>query len=336
MEQRVRSLDFLRGLAIFLVVLVHTSQHFFFDENITKVLSLGRFGVQLFFLVSGYTMYYIWELRSGERCHIFNFYIRRFFRIAPLFWLAIILHFLIEPNLRHNLFQIAWVTSIFHWISPTSAGAIVPGGWSISIEMTFYLIFPLLACLKMNGRTHLVIAMLTWVFYTFILRSELMKILHILEFPNYAIGDFVYMNFLNQLPVFLLGGYLFLVGEHIKRSELLLLFFWGAISLLLGTRDEAFNFAFVYLLLFLLVVLVIRYDFKLTFVETLGRNSYGIYLAHPFVMKYLKTIPNVSFLAGIALVLFASYLLSVIVDRLIAKKIHFLVERLIRKRSMIT
>ena len=51
-----------------------------------QVAELGNLGVQLFFLVSAVTMCYMWQQRHDEPARALKFYVRRFFRIAPLFW----------------------------------------------------------------------------------------------------------------------------------------------------------------------------------------------------------------------------------------------------------
>jgi peptidoglycan/LPS O-acetylase OafA/YrhL len=74
MTERNQSLDLLRGVAILLVLLVHCAQ------ATTSVipgltwfaLEYGELGVQLFFLVSGYTMMLRVELAAAR-----SFYIRR-------------------------------------------------------------------------------------------------------------------------------------------------------------------------------------------------------------------------------------------------------------------
>ena len=89
-DDRLRQLDLLRRIAILLVIVCHTVQFVPSSSQSSDFMAqLGRFGVQLFFVVSGYTMFMMWELRRGEARPVFRFYVRRFMRIAPTFWLAI-------------------------------------------------------------------------------------------------------------------------------------------------------------------------------------------------------------------------------------------------------
>src|ERR1700726_1235091 len=87
---RYPTLDFLRGIAILGVLSFHVFIIFDVDNSFVRaVMVQGVYGVQLFFFVSSFTMCLMWDLRSGESRRAVKFYIRRFFRIAPPFWLVI-------------------------------------------------------------------------------------------------------------------------------------------------------------------------------------------------------------------------------------------------------
>ena len=82
--------DFLRGIAILMVVLIHTSQCgtgvLGLPKAIASLAFLGSKGVQLFFLMSAFTIYLSFvRHKESEKLSVSNFYIRRFFRIAPIF-----------------------------------------------------------------------------------------------------------------------------------------------------------------------------------------------------------------------------------------------------------
>ncbi|HEY9657997.1 MAG TPA: acyltransferase family protein [Allocoleopsis sp.] len=82
---KLQSIDSLRGIAILLVILVHTSKSVEgLSFPISAISNYGQMGVQLFFIVSAYTLCLSMERRREERLKEVNFFIRRFFRIAPL------------------------------------------------------------------------------------------------------------------------------------------------------------------------------------------------------------------------------------------------------------
>src|SRR5258708_25316079 len=97
----------------------------------------------------------MWDRRSGEEQPIIKFYIRRFFRIAPPFWLAIIGYLILDSKasllgvqsgigLRH----IAMTSTFLHSFWPDTINKVVPGGWSIAIELTFYAVFPVIVAVN--------------------------------------------------------------------------------------------------------------------------------------------------------------------------------------------
>ena len=85
MTGRNQSLDLLRGLAVLLMVAVHCSHvaTSIVPDLRSMVMQYGELGVQLFFIVSGYTM----MLTFGDKVDVAgasSLYLRRVFRIVPL------------------------------------------------------------------------------------------------------------------------------------------------------------------------------------------------------------------------------------------------------------
>jgi peptidoglycan/LPS O-acetylase OafA/YrhL len=146
---RYAFIDALRGYAILMVIAVHTSQ--FFNDLPPPVRLLadqGARGVQLFFVASALTLCLSWQARGDGAA---AFYMRRLFRIAPMFWLAIayfVWHEGFGPQfyapdgigLRH----VAMTALFVHGWLPDTITSVVPGGWSVADEVTFYAVFPLL------------------------------------------------------------------------------------------------------------------------------------------------------------------------------------------------
>jgi len=175
-EGRVAALDLGRALAIVGVVAVHLSFQFpHLPHGVAIVARMGQYGVQLFFVISAITIFMTLEAEFG-RCtgapHVtLRFYIKRFFRIAPMYYAAIVVYGLISYGAAQSGYERAWVLGahgatdimlnvlFLHALSPTAINNVVPGGWSIGVEMLFYLIAPLLFFVAMN-RLRLLIATL--------------------------------------------------------------------------------------------------------------------------------------------------------------------------------
>ncbi len=144
-------IDALRGIAFLGVPMIHTAvlnPHVRF----LNVAAAGQYGVQLFFLLSAITLFRSLNIREKKENHpIRNFYLRRFFRITPLFWVAIVFNYFLNgtgptgwaPTGLHP-WQFVVTSTFTHGWTPSSINSVVPGGWSMAVEMTFYAVLPLL------------------------------------------------------------------------------------------------------------------------------------------------------------------------------------------------
>lgn len=153
-QDNLEVIDALRGYAILLVITVHSLGYV--PElvwPVKRLFTLGFYGVQLFFIASAVTLLMSWHRGEGAfGARVSKFLIRRFFRIAPFYYVAIMIYWLayrIPPNefnldvlVASLLFYNAWSP----YLIPTVPGwTPVPGGWSIGVEFCFYFIFPVLA-----------------------------------------------------------------------------------------------------------------------------------------------------------------------------------------------
>jgi peptidoglycan/LPS O-acetylase OafA/YrhL len=158
-------IDALRGYAILMVIGVHTSQAFPDLPNaLFKILSQGARGVQLFFVTSALTLSMSWVARNETAA---NFYVRRLFRIAPMFWIAIIFFLWLygtEPSgyapYGIGFKHIAMTALLVQGFWPDTITSVVPGGWSVADEVIFYALFPVIVplLLKASWKSLIIIA----------------------------------------------------------------------------------------------------------------------------------------------------------------------------------
>lgn len=146
--------DALRGIAVLLVVLAHTPV----PSRLIILNIAGAYGVQLFFVVSAFTLFLSMASRvTRDSQPVLFFFIRRIFRIVPAFYVAGIFYLIVNstglnpwaPDGMHAWQIIATALFVHGWF-PLAMNAVVPGGWSIAVEMNFYLFVPLCFALATN------------------------------------------------------------------------------------------------------------------------------------------------------------------------------------------
>lgn len=332
---RVDALDQLRGLAILGVVAVHVvgvapSGLALADA----LLPFGRYGVQLFFAVSAYTMMMTWEQRAAVESHpAASFYVRRAARILPMFWLAIVLYLALHgtgPSYFApeglGALQIAATALTLHGWWPSAFNSVVPGGWSIAVEMTFYLVFPLLAAcagsLAATWRLACLAALVA-------LAAEPLVAawLHTAwsHYPPRLVDEFFHFWFPRE-AMFLFVGLVVYRTLHpgsdatTGRSAAWWALAWLPLAwFLLGRGEMA-----VAIVTGLFVVAYLRRPLLLPGLGSLGRRSYSIYLLHFAVLEALRHLgwtdgqPSLAGCLGVfAATLGGSWLLAGLTVRLV-------------------
>jgi peptidoglycan/LPS O-acetylase OafA/YrhL len=129
-----------------LYVLAHRAGYSFQETAVTAS------GVDLFFVISGFIMFYTTVGEFGQPNASYLFIRRRAIRIVPLYWLctaAVVLLLGLFPHLfRYSVFE--WNTAIpsfFFLLSKNSAGrvgTVLQTGWTLCFEFYFYVIFAML------------------------------------------------------------------------------------------------------------------------------------------------------------------------------------------------
>lgn len=146
--QRIPSLDGLRGLSIWAVILAHVSNHFqapVLQEHLFEsgVWVLAYFGVTVFFVISGFliTSLLISEYDRSSRIDLGHFYRRRAVRILPasLVYIAVVL-VLGSATWAQSAYALTFTTSYFFKQAYTPLQQL----WSLSVEEQFYLLWPLI------------------------------------------------------------------------------------------------------------------------------------------------------------------------------------------------
>lgn len=137
----IPTLNGLRGIAVLLVLFSHLPQESKVLEAINYIFQPGYLGIDLFFVLSGFLITRILLFERINENPLRNFFIRRFLRIFPIYYLTLflILVFAPEESLAWCFFYISNFYFAFY-----NLGSPLEHTWSLAVEEQFYLIWPLL------------------------------------------------------------------------------------------------------------------------------------------------------------------------------------------------
>lgn len=146
--KKLVNIQALRGVAVLLVVLFHLTtieQKYGGAQTILPhFLQFGMFGVDLFFVISGFVMVIITRGKFQNFKNAIVFLWHRITRIYPTYWfysLIVLIIFLVQPNMV-NSSQGNEVNILASFLLlPSDKLPLVMVGWTLIHEMYFYLVF---------------------------------------------------------------------------------------------------------------------------------------------------------------------------------------------------
>jgi peptidoglycan/LPS O-acetylase OafA/YrhL len=345
--ERFLFLDALRGLAIIWIAVFHMTFQAFSDQPtldiptwITPyVLEGGTGGVLLFFIISAFLLCHMMTIHQAEQKTFFSFYIRRFFRIAPLFYTLLIFQVLqdaVNLGRTHSIFEIAVNILFIFNIIPGMNQGIVHASWFIGVIMLFYLFFPLFHKFFND----------TWKTATFIIWSILIAYIFqfALNFSPAALNSFFpyfRCSFLHNLPLFAFGMFSFyllrmpfmqklnikVVGIFLVGTALL--FYDYFLNGMLNILDPYYIRGVI---LTALVVGLALNPLKIVvnkITTFLGKISYSMYLCHPPLIVLLNPLYQHIYILQIPLLL--KFLLCAGVTITLLVGVSFITYRFIEK-----
>ncbi len=216
---RLAFVDALRGLAAVYVVIYHTVYIPQPALNVPHwaflVVTGGHSAVTLFFIVSAFSLCYTMKSRMNVPGAIVDFYVRRFFRIAPLFYVLICLYSVLRywsfGGGFYGLWEVAKNVSFVFVFFPGSG--IVWAAWTVGVEMPFYLIFPLLFS-RLKG----IPAVLATFFGTLFGAAAFHELAIRLPLSGEMLESYERFGFFRHLPVLVFGMLCWLVFDrYIER-----------------------------------------------------------------------------------------------------------------------
>jgi peptidoglycan/LPS O-acetylase OafA/YrhL len=274
-KPHIEILDFLRGIASIAVVFFH-----FANSNMPTILpnplgpyfSYGKLGVQVFFVISGFVIPYA-MYRSGYTLkNAGGFLLKRFVRIGPPSWAAILLVAGIYYGsiyLRGKPVEgMSWPGTEWHTIlanmtymySFLDAKKYIDVYWTLEIEFEFYIVIALLLplILKWASNPWLLSLLLGALSATFLIHDE-------------------YYLFFRDNSFFILGILLFLY--KMKKIERNYFIYSSMAAMLICYGQQGLANSFAGIIAFLIIAFV---QFAHPITTFLGKISYSLYITHFF------------------------------------------------------
>jgi peptidoglycan/LPS O-acetylase OafA/YrhL len=307
---------------------------------------LGVYAVEGFFLISGFCFFHLYAGQRFDRQELKRFHIKRFFRIAPLYYCAVLLGvvFALDQTVGPRVTPqrvVENVTLSFGLIHPNHS--MVIGGWSIGIEYVFYLVFPVLAFIARSRLAlyALTLAALAWAIpYNFDVvqnAAEPRQFHAYVQLPNHAglfmLGAVVAdlrAQIRSRMPAWGLLLSLLLIGSAAALTQP---YFLEHLEVMIGMpRVKYIALSFVVVLLFAFTQLsTLGWLRPLVW---LGEASYSVYLMHPYAWRLVEPLftPQLSPMARMVAGLCATLALSALTYRVIERPSNALGRKLAGQR----
>lgn len=307
-KTRILPLDGLRAIAASGVVWIHIWTTFgnpsfkLAGIDFYKAIAILGNGVDFFFVISGFCMYLVLSKTDLSYSNYFSFIKKRFKRIAPAFYISVLVYAFINPPIINkefifNIFcHVAFLNNFFSYY--TISGPF----WSIATEWQFYIVIPFF--LYFSSKYSLLKSALIFTFSALLLSAYIIynnfdfnfwSAQVLIRFPEFVVGVVAAYFFVNNktLPIFLKGWKGLLLGlviAYLGRS-----FMYTEIVTCLGAFGKLLKVLSFFvlsggfgLILFHLLTetsLVSKSVSSKIFLY-LGKISYSIYLWHSLAIYF--------------------------------------------------
>jgi exopolysaccharide production protein ExoZ len=329
-------LQYLRGLAALAVVYFHISLHY--NElglNGLQLPVFGKEGVDIFFVLSGFIICYIAQIRpKAPRAFMWD----RIVRVVPLYWfygaLMTTMLILLPETVKSGQFDLAHIISSFlfipysHPIFSEQYWPVVIPGWTLNYEMYFYFIFFCSLYLSKGLR-------LTFIVIT-IGSLVALQLFFTMPYPLDFWGHPIVLEFLFGMllaKIVIKYGLAINIKLSLLFSVLISLFMY---VFLFSHNSLLISFSAALLVFWVIVINLKTKPFNAPVLKLMGDASYSLYLSHIFVIAVVsvvcKKLPFEHAVNGFVFIIL-SLILSIIIGVFSYKFIEKPIIRLLKSHS---
>ena len=266
-----------------------------------------------------------------------GFMLRRYGRLAPVYWLGIVLYGLW-----------AYATQIYGWpeicefstytvnnvivnvvlantFSTIAQNSIVPGGWSISCIAVFCMVLPWLYRLMQQKRYGIIGGILLFLF----------GLMCVMFFTSFVSDEFAYLSIINQLVVFVIGMSIFFHSDWMMKYSrksyfsLLCSMILGILCVAVAMKTIGGSYLYRHIFVTVCFIPLIAVFQKMegripSFLLSFGQKSYTIFICHfifawgmcRYIDQYFCMVsPYLRFPIYYGLTIVCSYVFALIVER---------------------
>lgn len=350
-KNEISTLTSFRFIIAFVVFLFHCKQNLGFNfgiKVIDRFINNGAVFMTGFFVLSGYIMSYVYINNDfRKKGVVFNFYLKRFLRIYPVYIIATIIYFIFIPStyaigdwIRIIINDIFAVQALFPNMFKLGPNG---GTWSISVEFFFYFLFPALVILFAKKPKALLLTGLTM---SLIITINIHGLSHSNQ-HNIASFFVCYFNPIMRVDEFMVGIAFYLLNKKgsLEKLPRILKSSWF-ISLLIFTLTQSHNNTYMGLNLLIIPLfgLLIFNLHNLKYgpmknsriLNYLGKVSYSFYMWQFICLKFGIFLSNHYGFNAWNIMLMAlaiNIVISAISYHLIEEKIRFFLMGKIKNKS---
>lgn len=299
MRKRFEAIDGLRVIACIGIIMMHiqanTSYNIngWFYEHAIPNMTLFVF---LFIMISGFSMCagYLDRFISGD-IDLESFFKRRYQKILPFYSFLLLIDLIFEHSL-HSVYEASIEVTLLFGLLPNNAIKVIGVSWTLGVIFLFYLLFPAFSVImKEKKRAWILLLLSIWI--VFVCEKYFFNSYFVTESftPRH--------NFLYCLPLFVVGGIIYLYNQEIVKicSKLRWLVLWLCIGytvvciLAPFAKTDFENYIKVIILFSLWLMYAVGVDKKSkllssNFMKRCSKISMEMYLAHMVIFRLLQKV----------------------------------------------